>query len=450
MSVIPSSPMEAVEYAVIGTMLQHGVKRPVHVRDLLAIATPADYVNPTTQAIAQAISNLTTRGEAVELVSVWTECQAMGGAARDAVASPQAIGAIVEFALWQDWDAIRHAKTIARESSKRKALLCLSGATKQLETPGVSAELCSEPLRAAMCELEVSHNGDLPEWTDTIATFVARLKSGEVLRPVPTPWVSLNSVLRGGICPGELAIVAARPSTGKTAIALNMGMEVAHCGHPVVFVSLEMGASELLARVSADIAGVEYGMFRDGLAPHHADAVADAMNRTLAHRVHVIDKARQTVLDIRQQVMAAKRKHGYLGMVVIDYLQLVQAHVKAANREREVAEMSREFKLLAKEAQCPVVLLAQLNRQVEQSNRDPQMSDLRESGSIEQDSDIVLFLHGKGQPQGGLRRVKLIVAKGRSSGTGSVDMVLDGRYQRFMEDDGTLIDPTPPQEDLSF
>jgi len=434
MSIAPVSALTAVERVVVGSIIGNGVRRPMLVRDILDLCKPEDMSDSRHRALVAAAGRILERGECVDIVTMLHEATAHG-----VVISMQDVADIAETCLAAEWDVLRHARTVASEAAKRRAAESLAGASKQLATVGVPAEVCLSALKDAANELEAGTKAAVRSWGEQLDGWLARIEDeGTTARPIPTSWQSLNRVLRGGLVPGELVVLAARPSVGKTAFGLNIALSTAWAGHPVAMASLEMTADELIARHAANVADVAYGSFRQAtLTAADRQAIGKAMHDIRGLHMTLEDKPRQTTTDIRALCRQVQRKHGRVGLVVVDYLQLVTPVERSASREREVADMSREMKQLAKEFRCPVLLLAQLNREVERTNREPQMSDLRESGAIEQDADIVMFLHGKPNAGGtGLRPVKCIVAKGRASGTGSAHLVFDGSRQRFGEDAG--------------
>ena len=222
---------------------------------------------------------------------------------------------------------------------------------------------------------------------------VVKLESGEAAKPMPTPWNNLNRVLKGGIAPGELAILAARPGVGKTALAGCFGIETARAGHPVMFVSREVKDETVAARIMSREAKIDSRIFREGIqiAPDLMPKIRKAQSLLDSAPIEIIERsiAPMTPREVRRLAKA----RGHLGLIVIDYLQLMEPDNRSNSREREVAEMSRAFKQLALDCNCPVLLLSQMSRKAEEENREPRLSDLRESGAIEQDADIVIFLH---------------------------------------------------------
>ena len=274
---------------------------------------------------------------------------------------------------------------------------------------------------------------------------VVKLESGEAAKPMPTPWRNLNLVLKGGIAPGELAILAARPGVGKTALAGCFGIETARAGYLVMFVSREVKDETVAARIMSREAKIDSRIFREGIqiAPDLMPKIRKAQSLLDSAPIEIIERsiAPMTPREVRRLAKA----RGQLGLIVIDYLQLMEPDNRSNSREREVAEMSRAFKQLALDCNCPVLLLSQMSRKAEEENREPRLSDLRESGAIEQDADIVIFLHTPRQSlESPSPDVKVKVAKGRSSGAGSCWMRFEKLFSNFYEIPAPL-EPTKPQ-----
>lgn len=275
---------------------------------------------------------------------------------------------------------------------------------------------------------------------------VAKLESGEAAKPIPTPWNNLNHVLKGGVAPGELAILAARPGIGKTALAGCYGTETARAGHPVMFISREVKDETVMARIMSREARIDSKIFREGVesAPNVLPKIYQAQSVIDSMPFEIIERsiAPMTPREVRRLAKA----RGQLGLIVIDYLQLMEPDNRSNSREREVAEMSRAFKQLALDCNCPVLLLSQMSRKAEEENREPRLSDLRESGAIEQDADIVIFLHTSRQAlESASPDVKVKVAKGRSSGAGSCWMRFEKPFSNFYE----IAAPIEPQAQIN-
>ena len=212
---------------------------------------------------------------------------------------------------------------------------------------------------------------------------------------VPTGFYDLDR-MTSGLQAGDLVVLAARPSMGKTAFAVNIAEHVAlNEGLPVAVFSMEMGASQLAVRVVGSIGRIDQGHLRTGkLSDEEWPRLADAIDRLRTVSLHIDETPGLTPSELRANARRLARQCGKLGLIVVDYLQLMSGSTTGGdNRATELGEISRGLKMLAKELQCPVIALSQLNRSVEQrTDKRPMMSDLRESGAIEQDADVIMFL----------------------------------------------------------
>jgi replicative DNA helicase len=254
---------------------------------------------------------------------------------------------------------------------------------------------------------------------------------------VPTGFTDLDT-RTAGLQPGDLVIIAGRPSMGKTAFALNIAEYVSlHYGAPVAIFSMEMSSSQLAMRMLSSIAKVDAHKLRTGrLADEEWSQLTDAMGRLHEAKIHVDETPALNALEVRARARRLKREYSKLGLVVVDYLQLMSSTSQGENRATEISEISRSLKALAKELDVPVIALSQLSRAVEQRNdRRPMMSDLRESGAIEQDADVILFIYreevyspDKEEAKG---RAEIIIGKQRNGPIGRVDLTFLGRFTRF-------------------
>ena len=267
--------------------------------------------------------------------------------------------------------------------------------------------------------------------------ILADVESGDGAGPLPTPWTNLNNVLKGGTAPGELVVLAGRPGLGKTAFAGCMAVETARSVGPVLFVSCEVRDKTIGARLLAREGKIDNRAFRQGL-----DRAAGQLPKMLRAReslagvpLKIVDSSSRVVRPAEVRKLARRMKDGP-ALVVVDYLQLMYPDEKCNSREQEIASMSRAMKRLAVVLNCPVWLLSQLNRKVEDGGRRPELSDLRESGAVEQDADIVIMLHSERKNQALTRTpVEALVRKGRSSGTGTAYMIFDKPYADFTVDE---------------
>jgi len=240
--------------------------------------------------------------------------------------------------------------------------------------------------------------------------------------------------LTAGLQRADFVIVAGRPSTGKTAFALNIAQHASlRINQPVLIFSLEMSAAQLVQRLLCAEARVDSRSVRTGfLQSPDWRRLTDAAGRLSEAPLYIDDSANLSVLEIRAKARRLKHEHG-LELVVIDYLQLMQGRFRSENRQQEIAEISRSLKALAKDLDVPVVALSQLSRAVEaRGDGAPRLSDLRESGALEQDADLIMFLARKeGAPEEEPGTVDLVIGKHRNGPTGKVELVFKREYTRF-------------------
>ncbi len=254
---------------------------------------------------------------------------------------------------------------------------------------------------------------------------------------LPTGFVDLDEKT-AGLQEGDLVIVAGRPSMGKTAFALNIAEHVAvENGVPVAIFSMEMGAAQLAMRMLGSIARVDQHKMRTGrLNEEEWSRLSTAMGKLHEAPIFIDETGALNALELRTRARRIHRQCGKLGLVMVDYLQLMSASTDGENRATEISEISRSLKALAKELGAPVVALSQLNRALEQRpDKRPMMSDLRESGAIEQDADVILFVYrdevyypDKPESKG---TAELIIGKQRNGPIGKVDMTFLGEHTRF-------------------
>ena len=252
--------------------------------------------------------------------------------------------------------------------------------------------------------------------------LIAELESPSERRPIRSGIDSLDNVA-GGLMPGELEIIAARPGAGKTSFAMQIAKRVAQQNRPVMFVSLEMRSTELIGRILAGDSGVDGSQLRNGQADpaRLMPAVADLDGMPLV----ISDPPTASMAQIRALAKMQAATRG-LDLLVVDYIGLVKPRDRKIPRTEQVAEISGALKRLAKELEIPVIALCQLNRQADGAK--PILSHLRESGAIEQDADVVLFLHREEQNGNGF---KIIIAKHRHGQTGELSAIFDAKRTTF-------------------
>jgi replicative DNA helicase len=272
---------------------------------------------------------------------------------------------------------------------------------------------------------------------DTLDQLEALYDSTGDITGVPTGYTDLDHLLLG-LQPSNLVVVAARPGAGKTSLALGAAANVAmEARKPVLFFSMEMGTLELTKRLLAGEARVDARKLQTGNIPE-ADwtRLSHAVGRLAEAPLFIDDNPHCTVMEMRAKSRRTKARHGDLGLVVVDYLQLMTPMAKRAeNRQVEVAEISRGLKILARELDCPVMALSQLNRQLEyRADKRPMLADLRESGSLEQDADVVVFIYRDDiyNPDSDQRgTAEIIVSKHRNGPTGTTRLAFVDRLTKF-------------------
>jgi replicative DNA helicase len=252
-----------------------------------------------------------------------------------------------------------------------------------------------------------------------------------------TGYRSLDAILQG-LQKSSMTIVGARPATGKTAFALGILIHVgAVVNRPALFFSLEMSRQELAERILASTARIDSSKLRTGdLSEADWNRAHEAFGYLQSAKVFIDDNPSLTIMDVRARARRIKQQNGDLGVVIIDYLQLMSSRGRAENRQVEVSEMSRSLKILARELECPVVALSQLSRKLEErADKRPMMSDLRESGSLEQDADVVLFLYRPeiyGDVSNDMKAdAEIIVGKNRNGPTRTAHLTWRGEFARF-------------------
>ena len=272
--------------------------------------------------------------------------------------------------------------------------------------------------------------------TDRIQTLYNRKDNNEITG-LATGFVDLDKTT-SGLQAGDLIIVAGRPSMGKTAFAMNIAENAAIQSHaPVAVFSMEMSAEQLAMRMLGSVGKIDQNVLRTGrMQDEHWDKLGYATTQLSDAPIFIDETPALTALEIRTRCRRLARQHnGQLGLIVIDYLQLMSGSGRSDNRTAELGEISRSLKALAKELSVPVIALSQLSRAVEQrTDKRPMMSDLRESGAIEQDADLIIFMYRDAYYNPATEHKDLaeaIIGKHRNGPTGKVYLTFIGQYARF-------------------
>lgn len=336
-------------------------------------------------------------------------------------------------------ESLREYSLSIRERSSRNRLRNL-GMVVQSEAEGKAPLDVIAETRDSLGAIEARTS---PAEPDTLARQLARVNDelelrhrlGGAIPGITSGWPTLDGITLGW-CPGDLILVAARPSVGKTVFALNLALHAALVHRVRVgMLSLEMRAQSVLVRLLANLANVGVKSLRKGsLLDREWAAYATAANQLRNSSMTVIHRT-AGMEEIAAEARRLKQEEG-LGLLVIDYLGMIRPREKAENRNIQVSEISRALKGLAIDLDVPVIALSQLNRNLERRNDDqPTLADLRDSGSLEQDADVVIFLHRK-RVKGTTSlesEAKVDVAKNRQGETGQMHLYLAGDFQRFEE-----------------
>ncbi len=335
---------------------------------------------------------------------------------------------------------VEHHAEIVREKSLSRALIrtCEGIASRGYEGGESASELVAaaerEVLQIAMGHVQEDFT-DIGEQLQDTFEYIERLQSGQV-SGISTGFDDLDE-MTGGFEGGDLVVLAARPSMGKTALALNIARNHCQINQGVVAVfSLEMTKRQLVLRLLMGEAQVDFARFRRGLLTERdMRQLTNSAGQLEAYRMFIDDTGTLNVSDIAAKSRRLNREQK-LSLIIVDYIQLIQGRGRNdERREQEVADISRSLKLLAKELDVPVIALSQLNRGPEmRPNKRPQLGDLRESGAIEQDADLVLFIYrdevyNEETPDEGI--AELIISKQRQGPTGTVRLQFEGKHARF-------------------
>jgi replicative DNA helicase len=328
---------------------------------------------------------------------------------------------------------VAHAAAYARQISEcaiRRRLTTAGVRTQQLARADGDIEEICEKARAEVDNASRSaFTSDLATAADAFDAFVDEISTRQ--NHIPTPWDDLNHLI-GGWRPGNLIIIGARPGIGKSALGLQAATGIARTGLHVLISSMEMSKSEVISRAIAQTGRISATRLArpDDLTPHDWDVIAKLRGEFNDLPIHISDRGSRLV-DIRRDARTLARK-GKLGAIVVDYLQLIQSTGRGNTQTRaeEVGEMSRYLKRLAVDLDVPVIAMAQLNRVSEsRPDKTPRLSDLKESGSIEQDANLVILAHRDIEADDDTKLL-LSVAKNRSGPTGAVHLEWQGSYVR--------------------
>ncbi|MGA2968302.1 MAG: replicative DNA helicase [Acidimicrobiales bacterium] len=429
---VPPSAIEAEE-SLIGAMLLSAEAVSVAYETVQV----EDFYRPLHGQIFGAIMALTHAAEPVDYVTVQAKLQERG-----AVAIELAVLSSLQMNTPSAANA-QHYAEIVRDKAQQRRLIAVGG--EIVDDSYVATDDVVGLIDEA--ERKINQIGDNRRIDSVSPLQRLLLTEADILEErgetrgqfngLETGYRSLDLILQG-LQPSSMTIIGARPGTGKTAFGLGILIHVgAVVKRPALFFSLEMSRQELAERILASTAGIDSSKLRTGdLSDADWNNAHGAFGFLQSARVFIDDNPSLTVMDVRSRARRIKQQQGDLGVVIVDYLQLMSSRGRAENRQVEVSDMSRSLKILARELQCPVIALSQLSRKLEdRADKRPMMSDLRESGSLEQDADVVLFLF-RPEQYGEVENSKkseaeIIVAKNRNGPTRTAHLTWRGEFARF-------------------
>jgi replicative DNA helicase len=429
---VPPQALEAEE-SVLGSILLDN--QAINV--CLERIRPEDFYKTAHQTIFEAMSILSDKREPIDIVTIGQQLRAMGQL--EAVGGVQALSYLAS-AVPNSANVPYYARAIKEMSIRRRLIHessdIINGA---FELEGDIEEFLdsTEQRILGVSDFRVSSSfhrvSDIVQ--DSIRIVEKLYDQKESVTGVPSGLVKLDN-MTAGFQASDLVIVAARPSMGKTALVLGWSQFVGiYNRKPVAFFSLEMSKEQLVLRMLCSESRISNSNVRTGhLSERDFAKIVDGASRISEAEIFIDDTPAITITELRAKARRLHRDH-QLGMIVVDYLQLLRSPAYSNSREQEISDISRSLKALAKELNVPVIALSQLNRSVESRNdKRPMMSDLRESGAIEQDADLIMFIYrdevyNKETQDKGV--AEIIIAKQRTGPTGAVRVAFSGEYTRF-------------------
>lgn len=444
---VPPQNLEA-EVSVLGALM---IDKMAIIR-VTDIISPGDFYHPTHQLIYEAILKLFEKGEPIDILTVSAslknEKRLKGVGVNDYLA--ELINAVPSAAH------IEHYAKIVKEKSVRRQLIHASSEINETAFNGNDFEELLDNVEQKIFRIsETSRPQRFTPMRDELSHAYERLeklhRGDGVLRGVATGYHQLDNIL-SGLQKSDLIILGARPSYGKTSFALDMARNAALAGYSVGVFSIEMSREQIVDRLIASQARIPLWRLRTGRLQNEMEfsLIQQALDELSKANLFIDDTPSPTVLQMRSAARRLQLDHG-LDFLVIDYLQLIQPRTSVESMVHQVTEISRGLKALARELDIPVLALSQLSREVDKRDiKIPRLSDLRESGSLEQDADVVMFIYRKDRdridtPEEEQNLVEIIVAKHRNGPLGTVKLRFDPELVSFHNIDTVHSDQQNPQ-----
>lgn len=407
---------------------------------------PEDFYHRNHQIIYEAVFGLFEKREPIDLLSLSSKLEGKGQ-----LEEAGGVGYLTSLANSVPTSA--HASTYAKIIQRKKMLRDLIDAASHITTLGYREDedidvILDEAEKRLFSVSQKSLTKTFLPLKDTLSEAMERITSQDdgILRGHHTGYADLDNLL-GGLQKSDLIVLAARPSVGKTAFAMNLAVNVARRSTPVGIFSMEMSMDQVADRLIAVSSGVSLWKLRTGKLSHKEESddflsITSACEELSGLPIFIDDSPSPNILQMRTMARRLQSEHG-LGLLIVDYLQLMASRKSYESPVQQVTEISRGLKGLAKELNIPIVAISQLSRAIEQrpGNR-PKLSDLRESGAIEQDADMVMFIHRedkinfeRAERENKINIAQLIIAKHRNGPTGEIEFRINPDSLRFLEID---------------
>ena len=448
---VPPQSLEAEE-SVLGSILLDNQAINVCLERLRA----EDFYKTAHQTIFEAMSALSDKREPIDIVTLGQQLRSMGQL--DAIGGAQALSFLAS-SVPNAANVAYYARMI-KEMAIRRRLIHESTdiINSAFELEGDMEEFLDSTEQKILGVSDFRINASFHKVSDIVQDSIRIVEKlydqKEPVTGVPSGLAKLDK-LTAGFQPSDLIIVAARPSMGKTALVLGWSQFVGiYHRKPVAFFSLEMSKEQLVLRMLCSESRINNSNVRTGsLTERDFARIVDGASRISEADIFIDDTPAITITELRAKARRLHRDHE-LGIIIVDYLQLLRSPAYSHSREQEISDISRSLKALAKELNVPVVALSQLNRSVEsRTDKRPMMSDLRESGAIEQDADLIMFIYrdevyNKESPDKGV--AEIIIAKQRTGPTGAVRVAFSGEYTRFDNLEESDFGPDPSDSNGAF
>jgi len=433
---MPPQNMEAEQSVLGGILIENGA-----IHKVMEILTPDDFYRDSHKKIFNSLLDLSERDEPADLITLTHELRKIDKL--DSIGGASYVASLID-SIPTAANIEYYARIVKEKAILRKLIEAATDIVTQSYEDRQDVEgLLDEAERAIF---QIAENRVRPSFypireivKSSFKTLEKLFEKKEMITGIPSGFKSLDHYT-AGFQPSDLIIVAGRPSMGKTAICLNMAQYAAiEKRVPVAIFSLEMSKEQLVLRMLCSEAQVEGTRIRTGfLSESDWPKLTLAAGNLSDASIFIDDTPALTILELRAKARRLKGEHG-LGLLIVDYLQLMRGRTMIENRQQEISEISRSLKALAKELNIPVIAVSQLSRRSEsREDKRPQMSDLRESGAIEQDADLILFIYrdevyNRSEDNPNRGKAEVIIGKQRNGPTGKVDMTFLDKFTAFKD-----------------